>query len=145
MLLLFFNFSRKKDSIISFSSQGVSGVHVYDEIDDAKSQRMSVVTMDNPYVILPKSPRGQHATRNNAVTYCNIEENVFLFDNSGIGGQSENRKASCAYQNTESNPDQIDSNKLTVPRHMSVDSTGYLMPGTTMERAQARRNKKYSK
>ncbi|XP_060602016.1 uncharacterized protein LOC132755218 isoform X2 [Ruditapes philippinarum] len=135
----------KKESIISFSSQGISGVHVYDEIDDAKSQRMSVVTIDNPYVTLPKSPRGQHATRNNAVTYCNIEENVFLFDNSGIGGQSENRKASCAYQNTESNPDQFDSNKLTVPRHMSVDSTGYLMPGTTMERAQARRNKKYSK
>ncbi|XP_045177833.2 semaphorin-5A-like [Mercenaria mercenaria] len=133
----------KKESVISFSSQGVSGVHVYDEIDDVKSQRMSVLTIDNPYVTMPKSasPTGTATTKNGTVTYSNIQENVFVFDSSTEVGQGENRKVSNAYQNTS---DPYSSNMLTVPRHMSVDSTGYLMPGNAMERA-ARRNKRYLK
>lgn len=121
---------RKKESIISFSSVGVSGAHVYDEIDDVKSQRMSVLTIDNPYVTMPKSPK---------VTYSNTQENVFVFDNSAVGGQRE----SMAYQNIENKSDPVDSNKLAVPRHMSVDSTGYLMPGTSLQRAAARRHQTY--
>lgn len=135
----------KRASIISSSSVGVSGVHVYDEInsDDVKSQRMSVLTIDNPYVMLPKSasPSGPKDFQTGAVHYSNTEETVFVFDNNTGGqgkyqGHGQNRKVSNAYKNN--------GNSLTVPRHMSIDSTGYLMPGNAMERA-AKRNMKYTK
>lgn len=134
-----FSFS-KKASVISCSSHGVSDSNVYDEIesDAVRDQRMSVLTIDNPYVTMPKSasPRGPSDSIGGTVTYYNTEETVFVFDNLLPGGQGQIQKESDASQNT--------SNNLTVPRHMSVDSTGYLMPGNALERA-ARRHMKYTK
>lgn len=108
-----------------------SGVHVYDQIDDSKvNERNSVITLDNPYIKLPKYPSPMDTEQKDTVMYSNTQESVFVFD----------RKVSNAYLNVSG---ASKSNLLEVPRHMSIDSVGYLMPGNKMERA-AKRNKKYT-
>lgn len=145
---------RKKSSVIS---QNLNSTHVYDEIDDndvdvKSDKRVSVLTIDNPYVVMPRSatPSGTDMPTGNPemiVEYNNVQETVFVFDNSNQLDVFKNRKVSNAYQNKDMEQPQNRGNgmnNLRVPRNMSVDSTGYLMPGNTLERAE-RRKKTYVK
>ncbi|KAL4217065.1 Thrombospondin-2 [Mactra antiquata] len=136
---------RPRHSIVSFANNEASGGYVYDTIDDddVKSirDRQSVLTIDNPYVSLPKSPGGTPYANDGAM-YNNTHEAVHFFGNSS----GNERKISNAYLNTGSNRNIGIASSVgaqpNVPRHMSVDSVGYMLPGTPAERAM-KRNKRY--
>jgi len=120
------------------SITSTSGTHMYDEIDsdilpdvrDNSSglQRVSVLTIDNTYSCLPSptSPTGQYANTSTC-TYSNDITSAF-----NVGESiTDNATQETSFSGSGS--------KVSVPRHMSVDSVGYLMPGTSEERSRKKR------
>lgn len=121
------------------SIASASGVHMYDEIneDDVKSdvkeessgfERLSVLTTDNMYVGLPNSTSpGLYANEAQMDIGQRRKESATAFEFGGLVGQG--RRLSNTRDGAPESGD-----RLKVPRHMSVDSVGYLMPDTAEER-----------
>lgn len=116
-----------------------SGVHMYDEIneDDVKSdvkeessgfERLSVLTIDNTYVGMPNSTSpAQYANEAQMNMGPRRKESATAFEFEGLVGQG--RRPSNTRDGAPESGD-----RLKVPRHMSVDSVGYLMPGAAEDR-----------
>lgn len=116
------------------SIASTSGVHMYDEIDDddfksdfssdnQRFNRMSVLTVDNTYVTLPKSasPTDQNATSSSG-EYNNVAPSRFKFDTTKPCDATMNEHGGTG------SGDRL----LQVPKNprMSVDSTGYMLPSS---------------
>ncbi|XP_052812719.1 uncharacterized protein LOC128240228 isoform X2 [Mya arenaria] len=129
-------------------SVSVSGVHLYDEIndDDVKSEskvsdRSSVMTIDNTYVFLPKSPNPQSREYGN-VAYNNTSKTVATFN---YGTSTENNghqpdNSDILTETTDFFPENVEGPQTSwyKERHKSVDSVGYMIPANE----RARRNLK---
>ncbi|XP_052812714.1 netrin receptor UNC5B-a-like isoform X2 [Mya arenaria] len=125
-------------------------IHLYDDIndDDVKSDmseskggdRSSVMTMDNPYVFLPKSPNPQIREYGN-VAYSNTSNTVAMFNNGtsteNNGHQSEN--SDILTETTDFFPENVEGPQTSWynERHKSVDSVGYTISAN--ERARRKR------